>query len=424
MWAIVQKENDILPILRLSYDQMPSYSKPCFQYCSLFEKDEDIYGRKLIYAWIALGYVQCSDPNEELEDIAEGYIVELVRRSILELNYSIFPIPVRRETYKMHDLVHDLAQYVAGNECLTIKGAIPEAILDTIRHVSFGSNTYCTFPRPLMEAKKLRTIFYPVKIGPMFGSSIEPEIASFRCLRVLEGRDFDDSVSLPENIGKLKLLSCYNLTSLGEGIEHLSSLRELAIMRIYKLASLPDGLRHLTSLEVLEIHSCESLNFWDDDDFKGLTSLNTLSLKDLRGLVSLPKGLQDSAAALTHLDILECLNFTSPSESVLPNLLSLQSLTIGECHKVESLPEGMQRLTKLLNLTIYSYNLNTSSYREGGEDWPKIAHIPRIQIVDNNYSEHSSPDTINHCRVFWIPCALVLLLVCLVLVLRFWLSFS
>ncbi|KAI8562429.1 hypothetical protein RHMOL_Rhmol03G0037000 [Rhododendron molle] len=168
-------------------------------------------------------------------------------------------------------------------------------------------------------------------------------------------------------------------------------------MHCYKLVSLPAGLRHLISLEVLKIHSCESLNFSDDDDFKGLTSLNTLSLKDLRGLVSLPKGLQDAAATLTHLDILECLNFTSPSESVLPNLLSLQSLTIRECHKVESLPEGMQRLTKLLNLTIYSYNLNTSSYREGREDWPKIAHIPRIQIVDNNYSEHSSPDTINHC---------------------------
>ncbi|KAI8562428.1 hypothetical protein RHMOL_Rhmol03G0036900 [Rhododendron molle] len=197
MWAIVQKENDILAILRLSYDQMPSYLKPCFQYCSLFEKDEDIYGRKLIYAWIALAYVRCLDPNEELEDIAEGYILELVRRSFLELNYSIFPIPVRRETYKMHDLVHDLAQYVAGNECLTVKGTIPEAIPDTIRHVSFGSNTYCTFPRPLMEAKKLRTIFYPVKIGPTLGSSIEPEIASFRRLRVLEGRDFDDSVSLP-----------------------------------------------------------------------------------------------------------------------------------------------------------------------------------------------------------------------------------
>ncbi|KAG5555853.1 hypothetical protein RHGRI_006489 [Rhododendron griersonianum] len=174
--------------------------------------------------------------------------------------------------------------------------------------------------------------------------------------------------------------NCYNLTSLGEGIEHLSSLWELAIMRCYKLVSLPTGLRHLTSLEVLEIHSCESLNFSDDNDFKGLTSLNTLSLKNLRGLVSLPKGLQDAAATLTHLDILECLNFTSPSESVLPNLLSLQSLTIGECHKVESLPEGMQRLTKLLNLTIYSYNLNTSSYREVG----KYEGLVRSYVLDSS----------------------------------------
>ncbi|KAI8562430.1 hypothetical protein RHMOL_Rhmol03G0037100 [Rhododendron molle] len=451
MWAIVQKENDILPILRLSYDQMPSYLKHCFAYCSLFEKDEIIYGSKLIYAWMALGFVQCVDTKDELEDIGEGYILELVRRSFLERDYTGYffnpDYPVTREKYKMHDLVHDLAQYLAGNEFLTIKGATTEAIPKTVRHVSFDLNTHCSFPRPLMEAKKLRTIVYPSNRESTFGSPVEPAIANFRSLRLLKG------LGLPENIEKLKLLryidapanlpnslcmllnlqyldlcqshvyglpedlwklislrflgltttlthlpkegigrltslrmlfsyKCFNLESLGEGIEYLSCLRDLALWNCSKLVSLPAGFGHLTSLECLEIGSCKSLNLSEDDDLKGLTSLKRLGLRHLPGLVNLPKGLLDAAATLTRFDIEFCRNFTSPSESVLPNLLSLQSLAIVDCRKVASLPVGMQRLTKLQDLFISRCKLNTTiRYREGGEDWPKIAHVPKIEIT-------------------------------------------
>ncbi|KAG5555854.1 hypothetical protein RHGRI_006490 [Rhododendron griersonianum] len=141
--------------------------------------------------------------------------------------------------------------------------------------------------------------------------------------------------------------------------------------------------RHLTSLERLEIGDCDSLNLSGDDDLKGLLSLKTLRLNRLPWLVNLPKWLLDAAATLTQLEIRSCLNFTTPSESILPNLLSLQSLTIGHCVKVASLPEGMQRLTKLQDLWIHNCGLNftrTSRYREGGENWPKIAHVPNIKI--------------------------------------------
>ncbi|KAI8562425.1 hypothetical protein RHMOL_Rhmol03G0036600 [Rhododendron molle] len=449
MWAIVQRENDILPILRLSYNQMPSYLKQCFAYCSLIEKDEIIYGKKLIHAWMALGFVQNMGTKDELEDIGEGYILELVRRSFLEQDYKRLSAfnPVKRETYKMHDLVHDLAQYVAGNEFLTIKGSITEAIPETVQHISFDLNTDCSFPRPLMEAEKLRTIVYPSNRCRRFRSPVEPAIASFRSLRVLEG------LGLPENIGKLKLLRyistnapvdlpnslcmllnlqyldlsgsyvsrlpedfcklislrflalkttlthlpkegigrltslrtlfffrCYNLESLGEGIEHLSCLRDLVLWRCSMLVSLPAGFRHLTSLGHLEIGGCGSLNLSDNDDLKGLRSLKKLTLSFLPRLVNLPKGLLDAAATLTRLEIGGCENFTSPSESVLPNLLSLQSLKIEFCRKVASLPEGMQRLTELHDLWIYRCGLNSSRYRKGGEDWPKIAHIPNIKF--------------------------------------------
>ncbi|XP_058208061.1 disease resistance protein RGA2-like [Rhododendron vialii] len=192
-----------------------------------------------------------------------------------------------------------------------------------------------------------------------------------------------------QGIGRLTSLrtlyfyECDNLETLGEGIEHLSCLRDLVLQSCSKLVSLPAGFRHLISLERLEICRCESLNLSeDDDDLKGLISLKNLRLVHLPRLVNLPKGLLDATATLTHLMIVGCENFTSPSQSVLPNLLSLQSLEIVFCDKVASLPGGMQRLTELQYLWIYRCRLNTSGYREGGEDWPKIAHVPNIEIDD------------------------------------------
>ncbi|KAG5555861.1 hypothetical protein RHGRI_006495 [Rhododendron griersonianum] len=184
------------------------------------------------------------------------------------------------------------------------------------------------------------------------------------------------------NLKYLDLTESY-VPELPEDFCKLISLRFLGLttnsMRLPKEGIA--GFRHLTSLERLEIDLCESLNLSDDDDLKGLISLKKLELSRLPRLVNLPKGLLDAAATLTQLEIVGCENFTSPSESVLPNFLSLQSLTIWGCDNVVSLPGGMQRLTKLHDLFIFGCSLNiTIRYREGGEDWPKIAHIPNIKI--------------------------------------------
>ncbi|KAH7842012.1 hypothetical protein Vadar_000472 [Vaccinium darrowii] len=164
-----------------------------------------------------------------------------------------------------------------------------------------------------------------------------------------------------------------------EGIGHLSCLRELVLDGCSALVSLPAGFRHLTSLERLEINSCVCFDF-SNDDFKGLISLKKLQVNNLPRMVNLPKGIQDAAASLTHLEIIGCANFTSPSEFILPNLLSLQSLRISHCPEVRSLPEGMQRLINLHCLSIVRCNLLSSSSYEGGEDWPKVAHIPCIEL--------------------------------------------
>uniref|UniRef100_A0A0A9GWA3 Disease resistance protein winged helix domain-containing protein n=1 Tax=Arundo donax TaxID=35708 RepID=A0A0A9GWA3_ARUDO len=114
-------QSDVLPSLRLSYDDMPSYLKPCFAYCAIFQKGSTIYKDKLIQQWIALDFIKPSLPNLSYKVQAEEYLRELLATSLLQSSvYS----PVTHEHAKasqelsMHDLVHDLARSVSGDDTL------------------------------------------------------------------------------------------------------------------------------------------------------------------------------------------------------------------------------------------------------------------------------------------------------------------
>ena len=96
---------------------MPSYLKQCFAFCSLYPKDFRYNNFDLIQSWMANGLFKKSKKSiEELEDIGEQYVKELLSRSSFQKDVDYGTIFV---TFKMHDLLHDLALYVAQNDyCL------------------------------------------------------------------------------------------------------------------------------------------------------------------------------------------------------------------------------------------------------------------------------------------------------------------
>ncbi|KAF5441811.1 hypothetical protein F2P56_036969 [Juglans regia] len=74
IWSL---SNEILPALRLSYKDLPSYIKRCFAYCSVFPKDHPFKKDELVLLWMAEGILHEIE-NKTMEAVGNDYFDTLV----------------------------------------------------------------------------------------------------------------------------------------------------------------------------------------------------------------------------------------------------------------------------------------------------------------------------------------------------------
>ncbi|XP_039044405.1 putative disease resistance protein RGA1 [Hibiscus syriacus] len=274
---ISQRDGEILPTLRLSYDHLPSHLKHCFAYCRLYPKDHRIYVQTLVQFWIAQGFVKQSNPSESLEEIGFEYFKCLVERSFFQeveedVRWSV--------TCKMHDLMHDLAEYVAGTEsCIQDSNSSTSEIDEKCRHISIDFSLIHLF-----KGKKLRSLLrYGVSRVKNRSDAIwDWIISNGRCLRVLEFYALElDTV--PSSIHKLKHLRYLdlsfnaNLKILPKSICKIQNFQVLRLQCCFGLKELPEKIEKLVNLTHLECEFCCALTHMPRGIGK-LTSLLTLSM--------------------------------------------------------------------------------------------------------------------------------------------------
>ncbi|XP_058079924.1 putative disease resistance protein RGA3 [Magnolia sinica] len=279
IWNLPEEDNHILPALKLSYYHLPSHLKQCFAYCSIFPKNYRIEKKKLIRLWMAEGFLQSSDGIKQMEDIGGEYFNNLLWRSFFQDVHNDGNI----EWCKMHDLVHDVACSVAGNECsiLKVKNAVNISNMSRARRLSLDyeySNCVLTVQNDMRTANHLRTLL--VLRG--WNVSVPRELlVHFMCLRVLDLSDANVTMELLVSIGELKHLRYLDL-SITEiqalPPESISTLHRLQTLRLQciKLKELPMDMSKMISLRHLEI----------DDPLGGLTNMppNMGELKFLQTL--------------------------------------------------------------------------------------------------------------------------------------------
>ncbi|XP_039155886.1 putative disease resistance protein RGA3 [Eucalyptus grandis] len=386
----------IMEVLKLSYDHLPSHLKHCFAYFALFPKDYVFDKQTIIQLWMAQGFIESREGSNDLEEIGDSYVWNLQCRSFLEVEV-IDDDADEVNTFKMHDLMHDLALKVTGDECKLIDFN-EGSIIRGIRHASFASQSSSLQKvTSLLEVTNLRTFLSLKKWSTSnFLNEHHEIISKFRHCRALGLRyeDFQippslgsqlkhlrfldisgnpsiqnlpDSITDLVNLQTLKLSDCKNLTTLPRDLKKLVNLRHLLIDWCHSLSHMPCGLNHLSNLQTLNLYVVQKMDHKVPGGVGSLDELSALNrlggsivLQNLKFLQPVPnKGHLQEKERLHCLKLdwrMEQQDCKSDSDELIlwENLrphLNLTSLTIYSC-KNRSSPSWLSSMVNLIELDV------------------------------------------------------------------------
>ncbi|XP_073101012.1 putative disease resistance RPP13-like protein 1 [Elaeis guineensis] len=359
LWE-VDKNNETFAALRLSYTRMPAHLKPCFVYCSMFPKGYQFDKAVLVRLWMAQGYIAVRG-RRRMEEIGREYFNDLQRRSFFDSCQKIQRrscILTRRsfldsdDSFKMHDMIHDLAKSIAGNECCAVVDKKQPDFPNGVLHLYMQGEVELVKAVRLYNLRALRTL---VQKDPDSGR-LTPVISFLwrhwmtRCLRTLEvfGESHHVLKCLVSNQNHLRYLHIrfQNIQSLPIPVCRLYHLQTL-ILEHGKipdrghLTELPDGIGNLTNLRYFELRS-NVINMLPKS-VSLLCHLQTLILhSDV--LAKLPDGL----GQLSNLLFFELRsNAIERLPGSICQLRNLQMLDVGSCKNLVELPSGIGSLTNL-----------------------------------------------------------------------------
>ncbi|KAH7565311.1 hypothetical protein JRO89_XS09G0184800 [Xanthoceras sorbifolium] len=405
LWKLKEIERGLFPPLLLSYNDLPSKVKRCFSYCAIYPKDYNIEKDELIRLWIAQGYLGL-EQDEEIEIVGEECFDTLAMHSFFQdfTKYDDGNIYM----CKMHDIVHDFAQFLAKNECSTkeIDGGEEPSGCST-KEIDSGEEPNGNIN---VSSGKTRHLMLILKRSDPVNISID----MFKGIEI----DCGHLEKLPQGMGKLinlrNLINAFTfrLRYMPKGIEKLVCLRRLDK---FVVGGDPDVMR-MGTLECLknlnELRGSLKLeglgNVVDEAEAKNAQLVNKKNLVDLelsfdkKNPDNLDGRRKDSAVLealqpppnLESLSIRLCRSITLSPHWML-SLTQLKSLTLKSCFKCEHLPP-LGKLPLLESLCIFNMksvkrvgneflgveNMDTSSSSESVIAFPKLKNL-KIQHMDN-----------------------------------------
>ncbi|CAN1766564.1 Disease resistance protein RGA2, partial [Linum perenne] len=123
----------ILHNLKLSYDNLPSHLKQCFQHSCFFPKGVYIDVKLLVIQWVVHGFIKPSQDQQSLLDLGLECFMDLAWRSFFQEieRDDIDTLSSRR----MHDLIYDLGVSVVGSRYKHITSRT-DCVTDETYHIS------------------------------------------------------------------------------------------------------------------------------------------------------------------------------------------------------------------------------------------------------------------------------------------------
>ncbi|KAJ0717391.1 putative P-loop containing nucleoside triphosphate hydrolase, leucine-rich repeat domain superfamily [Helianthus annuus] len=336
IWDL-ENADAIVPALRLSYHDLSADLKRLFAYCSLFPKDFMFDKEELILLWIADGYLNESTADKSPERLGHEYFEKLLSRSFFQ------PAPNGESFFVMHDLMNDLAAFVAGEYFLRFENQTEMAMeaLAKYRHMSFMRERYVGFQKfeAFQRARSLRTLL-AVYVG------VEQSWNTFYISNKI-------LVDLLPQLPLLRVLSLrrFNISEVPDAICSLNHLRYLNLSET-RISKLPENVGNLYNLQTLIVFGCNCLTTLPKSFLK-LKKLRHFDIGETPCLKKLPLGIGE----LKNLQTLPKVIIGGDGDFAITKLKGLENLhgelSIEGLHKVQ-IPMhareanlSQKRLTKL-----------------------------------------------------------------------------
>ncbi|KAK1416340.1 hypothetical protein QVD17_32129 [Tagetes erecta] len=344
--VLVGDPSQYMDSVALSYNNLPPHLRPCFLYLAAFPEDYEIPMKKLIWLWIAQGFIHQTG-NKILEDIAEDLLMDLIKRSLVMTPSTSTDGQVK--TCRIHDILHDF--------CL--RRAKEENFLQNIHRYDKISSL----------------LFYPSELGKVLLEGRSIHVDTYEALKIL------DVASIPISSFPCEATQLINLRYLAiqahEGspqasISNLVFLQMLIIL-LRKNIFIPKSIWNVVNLRHLYIKSGE--NLIEDGCPSVLANLQTLSHVS-------PRSCQNIFSKTPNLRKLGCCGplISSQGDLEFPNIVSLKHLQTLKLLNTIVFPEA----TRSCNPLMFPEKLKKLTLSNIGLDWEEMwtfAWLPNLEVL-------------------------------------------
>ncbi|KAM4099162.1 hypothetical protein ACJW30_07G135000 [Castanea mollissima] len=367
-------------VLALSYNDLPSYLKPCFLYLGHFPEDFEIPTKELIRMWMGEGFISQiqhrGGREDTMDDVGDRYLRELVQRCMVLVgkNGSLGRI----KTCRMHDLMRDFCVSKAQDENFlhftnTLSMKQRETQIGKVRRLAIilesGDNSIKGIK--FNEYPYLRSLLYllPQRDKSLFKESC---FKKFKLVRVLHLEYFKNNLrKLPKDTGcliHLRYLSLNgsNIDKLPSSIGNLRCLETLDL-RIHSYPRVPNVFKYMKQLKHLYLPY----------DYRVCSKLELANLSYLQTLVNVqPKTIQiPTWFKLNRLRVLKVRN-NKRAQDAMQILISscphIEKLNLW--YHTQKLPEAHQFPPNLAKLTLVNTYLKE-------DPMPTLEKLPNLKIL-------------------------------------------